>query len=200
MSSWPETNHSLIRRAGTARDEAAWAELEAIYRPVIQRMAQKAGLRDDAADDIAQSVFLAVFRSIDRWQPLPDGPRFRNWLGRVTRNAILNSLSRRPQDLAAGGSAVLDRLHAIADSDHSRQLAREARRGAIRAAAEMIRSEFSPQTWSLFFQTAIEGQPVEQVAAEWKCSIGAVYSGRSRVLARLRQKLNDLSDLWEDQP
>jgi RNA polymerase sigma-70 factor (ECF subfamily) len=200
MSRWPDTNYSLIHRAGTTRDEAAWAELEAIYRPVIQRMALRAGLKNDAVEDLTQSVFLAVFRSLDRWQPRENGPRFRNWLGHVTRNAIINALSRRPQDEAAGGSEVLDLLHAVEDTANTQQVAAEARRGAIRAAAEMIRSEFSPQTWALFFQTAIEGLSVEQVATEWNCSIGAVYSGRSRVLARLRQKLHDLSDLWEDLP
>ena len=200
MSRWPDTNYSLIHRAGTTRDEAAWAELEAIYRPVIQRMALRAGLKNDAVEDLTQSVFLAVFRSLDRWQPRENGPRFRNWLGHVTRNAIINALSRRPQDEAAGGSEVLDLLHAVEDTARAQQVATEARRGAIRAAADMIRSEFSPQTWALFFQTAIEGLSVEQVAAEWNCSVGAVYSGRSRVLARLRQKLHDLSDLWEDLP
>ena len=200
MSRWPDTNYSLIHRAGITRDEAAWAELEAIYRPVIQRMALRAGLKNDAVEDLTQSVFLAVFRSLDRWQPRENGPRFRNWLGHVTRNAIINALSRRPQDEAAGGSEVLDLLHAVEDTARAQQVATEARRGAIRAAADMIRSEFSPQTWALFFQTAIEGLSVEQVAAEWNCSVGAVYSGRSRVLARLRQKLTDLSDLWEDLP
>ncbi len=198
MSGWPDTNHSLIRRAGNPRDDDAWREFEAIYRPVIRSMALRAGLSPDAADDLTQQVFLNVFKAIHNWQPQPGGPGFRNWLGRVTRNAILNAANRRPQENASGDSAVLDLLQQLPALPTSRQeLATELRRAAIRAAAASIEAEFSPQTWALFWQTTIDGLSIQQAAAHWKCSHGAVYSSRSRVLARLKTRLQDFSDLWD---
>lgn len=201
MNGWPDTNLSLIRRAANPRDETAWRELEAIYRPVILHMARRAGLSPEAAEDLAQQVFLNVFKAIDRWQPQPGGPAFRNWLGRVTRNAILNALSRRPHDPGVGGSSLLQQLQQLpADHNPHAHLDTELRRAGIRAAAAAIQPEFSPQTWNLFWQTTIDGLSVQQAANASNCSPGAVYSARSRVLARLKRQLQHLSDLWETDP
>lgn len=201
MNGWPNTDHNLIRRATNPRDETAWRELEAIYRPVILKMARRAGLSPESSEDLAQQVFLKVFNAIHRWQPQPGGPGFRNWLGRVARNAILNACSRRPRDPGIGGSSILEHLQQLpADESPNQTLARELRWAGIRSAAAAIQPEFSTQTWDLFWQTTIEGLPIQQVANAANCSPGAVYSARSRVLARLKHKLQQLSDLWETDP
>ena len=94
MSEWPETNESLILRAKNPQDVAAWRELVGVYRPVVYRMACGRGLQHADAEDLAQGVFVSVTKAIEKWQPSDDGPRFRNWLARITRNAIVNALAR----------------------------------------------------------------------------------------------------------
>lgn len=94
MSDWPETNHSLIRRVKDLRDQHAWSELMALYRPVVHRLARRNGLDHENAEDVVQNVFVSVSTHIQNWEEKPDGPRFRNWLGRVARNAALNALTR----------------------------------------------------------------------------------------------------------
>jgi len=201
MNDWPNTNLSLIRRAADPRDEVAWRQLEAVYRPLILKMARRAKLSPEASEDLAQQVFLNVFKAIHRWQPQPGGPRFRNWLGRVARNAILNAGSRGPHDPAVGGSSLLQRLQQLpANDDPCTSLSSELRQAGIRAAAAAIQPEFSNRTWALFWQTTIEGLSIQQAATAWNCSHGAVYSARSRVLARLKRQLQQLSDLWEADP
>lgn len=199
MSDWPETNHSLIRRVKDLRDQHAWSELMALYRPVVHRLARRNGLDHENAEDVFQNVFVSVSTHIQNWEEKPDGPRFRNWLGRVARNAALNALTRGTPDRATGASSALLRLHSTPlQSDASSTMCREVQLEAIRHAASLIRHEFSDLTWSVFSACAIDGKEAAEVAASHGCSIGTVYVYRCRVTARLRDKVKEFSDWWED--
>ena len=70
----------------------------------------------------------------------------------------------------------------------------EYRRRLFRWAADEVQGEFAPSTWQAFWLTAVEGRPPADVAAELGLSVGAVYIARSRVLARLRQRIEQLGD------
>ena len=97
MHDWPETNESLILRVKDSADDSAWSDLLEIYRPVVVRMAVSRGLQHADADDLARGVFVSVAGAIDHWKPGEDMPPCRVWLVRITRNAIINALSRRKQ-------------------------------------------------------------------------------------------------------
>ncbi|MCA9136255.1 MAG: sigma-70 family RNA polymerase sigma factor [Planctomycetales bacterium] len=207
MSDWPETRESLILRAKDPQDQLAWSELMAVYRPVVCRMARARGLQHADAEDLAQSVFASVARAIENWQPTDNGPRFRNWLARISRNAIVNALTRAGPDAASGSSSVARMLDKISssrngavdeNSELERMLQRESRLEAIRWAAAEIKSEFTDTTWSIFQETAMEGRPAAEVAATYQRTVGAVYAARCRVAARLKQKIEELTDLWRE--
>ena len=198
MTDWPETNHSLIQRVKDTRDDAAWNELMALYRPVVYRLARGRGLSHENAEDVIQNVFVSVSRSIQDWSTQPDGPRFRNWLGRVTRNAALNAVTRARPDRATGTSSVVEQLHAIPSQEQlTESLHQELRLESIRYAASQIKGEFSEKEWAVFCATTMDGRPAAEVAKSFQCSIGTVYVYRCRVTARLREKASELADLWE---
>lgn len=207
MSDWPETRESLILRVKDPQDETAWRELVLIYRPVVYRMARGRGMQHADAEDLAQSVFASVANAIDKWNPNNDGPRFRNWLGRITRNAIVNVLTRVRPDRAAGTSTVAQTLDAIPaagwtgksdDSGLRLELLKESRLEAIRWAANELQSEFTETTWAIFQATAMEGRPAAEVAVIHGRTIGAVYAARCRVAARLKTKVEELTELWSE--
>lgn len=54
-----------------------------------------------------------------------------------------------------------------------------------------MKAEFTATTWQAFWQTAVEGRPVEAVAADLGKAPGAVYTARGRVMRRLREKIAD---------
>lgn len=207
MSDWPETRESLILRVKDPQDEAAWRELVSVYRPVVYRMARGRGMQHADAEDLSQGVFASVAKAIDKWQPSDDGPRFRNWLGRITRNAIVNALARVRPDRAAGTSSVAQVLDAIPaggacgksdDSELRLFLLKESRLEAIRWAASELESEFTETTWTIFQATAMEGRPAAEVAVVHGRTIGAVYAARCRVAARLKTKIEELTELWSE--
>lgn len=198
MNDWPETNESLILRVKDPADAVAWSAFLAIYRPVVYRLARSRGLQDADADDLAQKVFASIARAVENWQPATSGPPFRAWLYRIAHNEILKAITRRIPDAAAGSSTVQEMLDKVPqrDDDATAVLARESRREAFRWAADEVRPEFTAASWAMFWQSTVEQQAVEVVAKTYGRTKGAVYLARYRVTKRLKEKLDEVSDIW----
>lgn len=195
MSVSPETRPSLIVRLKDRADDEAWFEFTEIYRPVIFRLACRYGLQHADADDLVQQVLSSVARVIDRWEDDPHRARFRTWLARVATNAILNALTRRPQDRGTGDQDLYELLDARpADGPGSDLVRIEHRREVFRWAARQVRPEFQPETWDAFWFTAVDGRDVDDVALELKRSRGSIYAARSRVMRRLREKVSEWTE------
>lgn len=200
MNDWPETRESLILRVKDPADAAAWSAFLEIYRPVLYRLARSRGLQDADADDLAQQVFVAIARAVENWTPAADGPPFRAWLYRIAHNEILKAITRRKPDAAAGSSSVQEMLQAIPlrETNASAELQRESRFEAFRWASEEVRHEFSAVTWDMFWHSTVEDQAVDDVARTHGRTKGAVYLARYRVMKRLKEKLDEVSDIWSE--
>ena len=197
MANVPETSESLIARMKDPANGEAWAEFLEVYRPVILRMARRRNLPDADAQDVCQKVLFAVSQAISQWEPHSDHP-FRAWLGRIARNAILNTVTRRPKDQAAGLSEVERLLKAIPadDDENSVELVMETRRQVFQRASQIVQCEFTDITWRMFWETEVEGQSVEVVAANCGRTTGAVYVARCRIMKRLREVVQSESQVW----
>jgi RNA polymerase sigma factor (sigma-70 family) len=195
MDESPGTRKSLIVKLRDPADPAAWSEFVALYEPLVYQLGRRKGLQDADALDLCQEVFHAVARSVDRWDPARGS--FRGWLSRIARNLLINLLSRRQYQLrGSGATSVQDLLEAqpAADPPATALFEAEYRRRLFRWAADEIRDEFTRTTWQAFWQTAVEGRPPNEVAVELRLSIGSVYVARSRVLSRLRRRIEQMGD------
>jgi RNA polymerase sigma-70 factor (ECF subfamily) len=195
MHEFPNTRLSLLVRLRDKADECAWSEFVSVYEPAVYGFARKKGLQDADARDLCQEVMRSVARAIDRWDPDPGKGPFRGWLFRIARNLLINQVaSERRHPRGSGESDIQDLLEqqpasetadsALFDVEYKRQL--------FHWAAEVIRIEFTDSTWNAFWQTAVEDRGVREVANELKISAGAVYIARSRVIARLRERINEV--------
>lgn len=194
----PETRESLLIRVRDPQDRDAWDQFVSIYRPVVYRLARQKGLQDADAQDLTQRVLLAVSQAIPSWRP-QDGSRFRNWLARVAKNALINLLSRKPKDLAEGGSGEwLDR-QGSADHELQEHYEREYQRQLYRRAAEIVRHRADENTWLAFSLTMVDGLSTSKAAQKLGLSIGSIYAARSRIVRRLRDQVQQLSEDTQDQ-
>jgi RNA polymerase sigma-70 factor (ECF subfamily) len=195
MEDSPITRPSLLIRLRNPGDEAAWAEFTEIYGPLIHRLARRRGLQSADADDLTQDVFRNVAAAIDRWDPDPAKGSFRGWLFTIARNLTINFLSGRRQPEGTGDTGVADLLAAqpAPASEESALFEVEYRRQLFHWAAEQIRGGFSEAAWQAFWRTAVEGQGAKDVADALGMTFGTVYNCKSRVMARLRQKLEDVA-------
>ena len=198
MPEFPETNPSLIARVKDLGDGASWVEFLGIYQPVVYRMARRRHLQDADAQDVMQQVFLSISRSIERWEAGDGQPPFRAWLTTIARNAITKALARRPRDQATGTTSAADILeNEPAVEATASEILAEARQEIIRWATEQIRSEFSEEIWQIFQQTAIHGVPIADVAKSSGRSTGWIYVARFRIIARLKEKIQEVSQHWD---
>ncbi|HEX7446893.1 MAG TPA: RNA polymerase sigma factor [Pirellulales bacterium] len=191
MESSPTTRYSLLARLVQPSDEQAWREFMEIYEPLIYRQARRRGFQDADAADLCQEVFQATSKAIERWQARPDRGAFRPWLFQIARNVMINTLRARQRQFNATGASDARRLleEQPAEDEESRLLDLQYERQLFHWAAEQVRAEFREATWRAFWLTGVEGQKPQQAAEELQMSVGAVYIARSRVMARLREKI-----------
>jgi RNA polymerase sigma-70 factor (ECF subfamily) len=194
VTDFPETRDSLLVQVRSPANREAWDEFAQIYRPVIYRLARHRGLQDADAQDLAQRVLMAVASAIGSWEKSSESVRFRHWLRRVTRNAILNALGRQPQDRAAGGSSVQDLLleQPGVDEQSAAWIELEYRRELYLRASRIVRGDVEPETWRAFELTVIEDRSIVEAAAELDKPVGTIYAARSRIMRRLREAVQAL--------
>jgi RNA polymerase sigma-70 factor, ECF subfamily len=196
LSEFPETRDSLLVQVQDPANRDAWEQFARIYRPVIVRIAMARGLQHADAQDLSQQVLMAVASAIGGWEKRDESTRFRHWLSRVTKNAILNALVRRPKDQAVGGSSFEELLRDAVDRDDATTalIETELRRELYIRAAEMVKVEFRADSW-LAFELSVAGDlKIEDVARQLGKSVGAIYTARSRIMFRLREVISELGE------
>jgi RNA polymerase sigma-70 factor (ECF subfamily) len=196
MAEPPLTRVTLLNRLKNGSDASAWSEFVQLYGPVVYRFARNRGLQDADAADLVQDVMRSVARNANRMEYDPKRGTFRGWLYTVTRNKIYNFLSSQKNKARATGDPDaqerLDSTPAREEEGPDADWEKEYQRRISARAMEIVKSEFQPNTWAAFWQTAIEGKSASEVGAALKMSPGAVYVAKSRVVARLRDEVQKL--------
>jgi RNA polymerase sigma-70 factor (ECF subfamily) len=189
------TRASLLARLRDPQDRAAWQQFIELYGGLVYGFLRRRGLQDADAADLTQDVFLAVSRSMGRWQYDPKQGSFRGWLYGVTRHKLAQFLQRRHnQPIGSGDSNARQRLdeEPSPEPDQEAVWEQEYQQQLFRVAAAQVRDHFAPNTWQAFWGTAVEGKSAADVAAGLGMSVGAVYVAKSRVLARLTEQIQQM--------
>ena len=168
---------ALVRRCLRGDEQAVQALVATFQADVYGLCVRLLNHRHDA-EDVAQEVFLRVFRSLRRWDSTrPLKPwimgiavnRCRTWMGQRARRP---ELADYLQDTAAGKPA-----------DDSTELVQE-----IESALGSLRSEYRT-VFVLFHE---QGQPYEVIADALKRPVGTIktwlHRARIEVFERLRQR------------
>lgn len=190
------TSHSLL--VCLKRDEAAaWRDLVRLYSPLIIYWCRRQGAAESDCEDILQDVLRTVVSSIGRFRKKKPGDSFRGWLRTITRSRVIDHYRRQASEPdGAGGTEAQLRFQQIVDRDIDSTEETESNQKEEQAlylrAIELIRDEFQPQTWRAFWRTAIDGCTAADVADELDMRPGTVRVAKSRVLARLRDRLGEL--------
>ena len=199
MASVQKTKNSLILRLRNRQDADAWREFVAIYQPVILRIAKRKGLQQSDAAELAQRVFLALVRAIDRFQPDTQKGKFRSWLYRICHNELCNQFAANQKHQASGDSTIQQLLDNHPEqSDISSEFNIEYRRSLFRYAAAIVQPHVSETSWQAFYQTAVQHRPIADVAQELAISVGAVYIARSRIMAKLQAAVRQYQEQHDE--
>jgi RNA polymerase sigma-70 factor (ECF subfamily) len=183
------TRASLILRLQNAQDMTAWDEFASIYGPVVFNVATSRGFQAADAENLVQEVFMAVATSISSWLERHDRGSFRAWLLRITRNSAVDMITQKStRSLGRGGSDAQFCIENLpAPSELSNALDREYERMVFQWASDRVRKSVAEHTWQAFWLTSVEELSVEAAAVKLNTRPGNIYFARSRVIARIKQ-------------
>lgn len=191
----PDTRPSLLLRIHDPNDREAWEEFVAIYEHIVYRMAFRHGMQRADADDLAQQVFWSISRAINRFDPDANKGRFRDWLRKIARHAIINAVTRKAADQAVGGSDMLLLINAQAAPEaDALKIAQDYRREIFLVAAAQVREQVDDAAWQCFWETVVVGATVDEVAKKLQRTRGSVYTARCRIIQRLKEKVERLDE------
>jgi RNA polymerase sigma-70 factor (ECF subfamily) len=192
-----ETSASLLQRLRERADATAWQRLMDLYTPLIRGWLRRHNVMPVDSDDLVQEVLAVVVRRFPDFEHNRRTGAFRSWLKAITINCMRDFWrAKRVRPVAAGGPDVPDLLAQLEDpgSQLSQLWDREHDLHVTRRLLELIRPQFSAQTWTAFQRVALDGEAADVVAADLGITVNAVFIAKSRVLARLRQEAEGLID------
>ena len=167
-------------------DLAAFEQLIETHQMRLVGMITKMLGNDTDSEDIAQQVFIRLWKSAGRYRPTA---KFTTWLFKIARNLVFNELRRR------------NRHPAIAlDQEEEGHHFQAPDRGAVAPDAALLDGEMQkaiqqaidslPEIQRLaIILRRYEGMPYEEIAEVLKTSVPAVKSILFRARTELREKL-----------
>lgn len=189
------TSSTLLEGLKDPANHSVWSEYVERYRPMIVRTAQRAGLCESDAEDVAQNSlvdFASAYRSGGYSR---ERGKLRSWLFGIVRNRIRQRRAEQgPATQAAQGDTAL--AAEVAPDEFERLWDEEWRDAVLRRCTEEVRTEVEERTFEAFRRFALEGRPAEEVAAELGMTANAVSLAKRRVLERIRDLLPLLEETW----
>jgi RNA polymerase sigma-70 factor (ECF subfamily) len=181
------TSPSLISRLRDPADHQAWRDFENRYRELLVRFCQRRGLQRADAEDVVQSVFASLARSLPGFLYDPSRGRFRDYLFRCARNG-LSAWAQRPgagdAPLDTGLAAALAAEPERSDPAELAQWEQEWVAHHYRQALETVRRTFEPRSVEVF-DRCVAGARTQDLAAEFGMTEPAIRKVRQRVRERM---------------
>jgi RNA polymerase sigma-70 factor (ECF subfamily) len=177
--STPEPEIEWMARIRDGDMEAFRLLVEAHQSRVINTISKLLG-SDAEAEDLAQQVFIRVWRSAARYQPTA---KFTTWLFRITRNLVFNELRRR-KHFADQGEASPEPAER-AEREPDRVLLEDELQKAIQTAIQELPEA---QRMAIVLRR-YEEMPYEEIARVMGTTVPAVKSILFRARAELRERL-----------
>lgn len=183
------TRPSLLLRIRDRADGAAWAEFDAIYRPMLLQYARSRGLDAAVSEDVVQDCMTSIHQNIDRFEYDPRKGRFKGWLRTLVNNRFRNILRdrkdqpaesqdfKRPQQREAEPDELFDRIW---QQEH------------LKHCLKTIRDEVEESTFRAFVAYVIEDQPIDKVCADLGMNPNQVHAIKFRITRRLQQRMREL--------
>ena len=166
-------------------DALAWEALVREYQGRVFAVALHYLRNTEEARDLAQEVFIKVYRSLDTFT----GDGLAAWLLRLARNACIDRLRRQKARPPASDVPVEDGMP-LADTGPSPEDAwwSDTRRQLVHRAM----NKMSEQSREIIQLKEIQGLKIDEIAAMLALPVGTVKSRSSRARLELARRVVDL--------
>jgi RNA polymerase sigma-70 factor (ECF subfamily) len=189
MAVQPDPDAALMLRVKRG-NRAAFAELVDKYKQPVMNFIFRS-LRDEAeAEDLAQNVFLQVYKSRGRYKQTA---KFSTWLFTIARNLCLNELRRRSRHPAES----LEETHTEYEDQPARQFEDKSQiaapdevlHGELAEKIEEAIAELPENQRSAMLLCRQDDLSYEEIAKVLRCSLSATKSLIHRGREALKEKL-----------
>jgi RNA polymerase sigma-70 factor (ECF subfamily) len=186
------TRATLLLRLRDRTDSLSWQEFHDRYGELLYRYARRRGASAVDAEDVVQDVEMSLLKALDGFEYDVRKGRFRGYL----RVAVVRAMARRANKAGRDGDVVdphsFDYLAAVKDAEADERWEREWRSHRLRWALRQIAGEFEKVTLDAFKVHVLAGKSVEETAAQLGINKASVYQAKSRVLKRVKERLDTL--------
>jgi len=174
-------------------DEAAFDEIVTRFQGRVYAVAYRVtGNREDALD-IAQEVFIKVYRKIDTWKPTGG---FLPWVLRMTTNHSIDQLRRkRRYPEQALEEAFVPTTEGASVEPVSMRTSTEVQGREIEERIQRALPVLSKSQREVFLLRHYEGLQLAEIADSMGCTVGSVKVHLFRALKKLQVELKDLYEV-----
>ena len=178
-------DHAWMVRIGHG-DHEAFRELVTAYQDiVVGTVARMLGNPADA-EDIAQQVFLRIWRNAKRYKP---DAKFTTYLFTITRNLVFNETRRRSRKREVSGDEREDDYHLQHEAPPANRPDAELQQAELRRAVDAAIAALPDAQRMAVVLRRYEEMPYDEIAKVLDLTVPAVKSLLFRARASLRQSL-----------
>lgn len=183
------TRDSLLRRVRDFDDAGGWAEFDKLYRPLLLRYAQRRGLGEEEAEEIAQQCLEVI---VSRIQTFERRASFRGWLHRIVDNKVKQHLSRRGRQLQPRTGVLENQADDAPTPDQLWE--QQWNRTHLLYCLVSLRADFAAHTLQAFELYVLQGVPARDAAEMLGMTPNQIYIAKCRVMRRLKERSKALLD------
>ena len=185
-----KTSQTLLLRMREPSDDGAWSEFARLYTPLLRKFALLRGVDSQDVDDLVQEVLKTVSQAIRDFEYDAARGTFRSWLFIVTRSKVARHFKKQSRlTCGSGCETVRLMLEAQPAPEEEKDWDLEYRRRMFAWASEIVQKEVAEKTWRAFWMMTVEEKTTADTAKELGMTAGAVYVAKSRVIARMRERI-----------
>ncbi len=191
------TSITLLNGLKDPRNETAWREFDARYRPIVIGFVRRLGIGEADAADVAQETLAQFAAEYTAGQCRRERCRLRTWLVGIAKHRAADLLSR--QGRAARRRPPVQPAAQSAHDDIEELWLAEVREVIRRTALTELgeHTGLESRTVRAFELVVLEERPTADVARELGMREDSVYKAKHRCLVRLRVILAELNELYE---
>ncbi len=186
LSESNEHHVELMLKVKNDGDVVAFEELVEIHqRAVVGTVAKMLG-NPAEAEDIAQQVFLRIWKSAARYEPRA---KFTTWMFTITRNLVFNEVRRRKRKPAMSIEEREEETHLVVEDNQTASPDQDVlQRELEKAVDDAIQALPEKQRIGVILRR-YEEMPYEEIAKVLDLSVPAVKSLLFRARAQLKESL-----------
>jgi RNA polymerase sigma-70 factor (ECF subfamily) len=195
------TTTHLLEALRDPANQKMWSVLDGRYRPVLFGVAIKQGLSAEDAADIAQESLADVVAGYREGRFDRSRGRLRTWIMTIGRRRLTDVLRVKYRRGEVGaqrrGDSAFDAIPADAEIDEAWQ--QEEQKELLREAIDWILADEStaPLSREVFEKVCVRGLEESVAASECGISVDRIYVIKSRMVTRLRERVEALQEARE---